>query len=82
MKFLQFRRLIVLVTFLAVAASSAFAEKSNTAKLRVNVTPAKHIFSSMDSLIRTAVIHSGWPRATTPSECTTMGSCHRSKNSP
>jgi hypothetical protein len=41
MKFLQFRRLIVLVTFLAVAASSAFAEKSNTAKLRVNVTPSE-----------------------------------------
>ncbi|HET9165785.1 MAG TPA: PEGA domain-containing protein, partial [Candidatus Angelobacter sp.] len=41
MKSLTFRRLIVLVTFLAVTASIAFAEKPNIAKVRVNVTPSE-----------------------------------------
>ena len=41
MKSLTFRRLIVLVTFLAVTASIALAEKPNIAKVRVNVTPSE-----------------------------------------
>jgi hypothetical protein len=41
MKSLTFRRLIVLLTFLAVSASIAFAEKPNIAKVRVNVTPSE-----------------------------------------
>jgi len=41
MKSLTFRRLIVLLTFLAVTASIAFAEKPNIAKVRVNVTPSE-----------------------------------------
>jgi len=41
MKLFTFRRLIVLVTFLAVTASIAFAEKPNIAKVRVNVTPSE-----------------------------------------
>jgi hypothetical protein len=41
MKSLTFRRLIVLVTFLTVTASIAFAEKPNIAKVRVNVTPSE-----------------------------------------
>jgi PEGA domain-containing protein len=41
MKSLTFRRLIVLVTFLALTASVAFAEKPNIAKVRVNVTPSE-----------------------------------------
>jgi hypothetical protein len=41
MKSLTFRRLIVLLTFLAVTASIALAEKPNIAKVRVNVTPSE-----------------------------------------
>jgi hypothetical protein len=41
MKSLTFRRLIVLLTFLAVTASIAFAEKPNIAKVRINVTPSE-----------------------------------------
>lgn len=41
MKFLQIRRLLVLFTLFAITASLAYAEKPESAKVRVNVTPSE-----------------------------------------
>ncbi len=41
MKSLLFRRLFVLLTVIAISASMAFAEKPESAKIRVNVTPSE-----------------------------------------
>ncbi|MGH9635407.1 MAG: PEGA domain-containing protein [Candidatus Angelobacter sp.] len=41
MKFLQFRRLFILLTVIAISASTALAEKPESAKIRVNVTPSE-----------------------------------------
>jgi len=41
MKVQQFRRLLIVLAFFTIAASFAFAEKPNVAKLRVNVTPSE-----------------------------------------